>query len=928
MGRLEIDIMGISETWWKESGVEEVGDFTLYYSGNDANQHRKGVGIILSKQYVRCVMECVPLSDRMMMIKLKGSPLNVNLIQVYAPTADSDEDEIESFYHNLKQLLKSTKQHEITLIIGDFNAKVGSEKTTGVTGAFGLGERNDRGSRLVQFCQEERYKISNTCFSLPPRRLYTWKSPQDSINGSIVRNQIDYILINHRFSSSIKSVTTYPGADLSTDHSLLMARISLKLAINKINNIPAKLNLNKLNDEAVKKELADGINNKIRDIMSEVEHPIELWNAAAKSITDIAKEKLGVAKKEKKQEWITDEILQIMEDRRKQRGINDTEYKRLHKLLKRKIRDAKNEWLLKQCEELEHLQAIHDDFNLHKKLKELNNCKHKTSSNILFNEQNEIVTEADMKKEIWATYVKELFEDDTRANNIEATNLDDGGPIITESEIRYAIKVSKNKKACGCDNLPAELLKLIDEDGIKVLLKVFNYIYKTGEYPSNWLKSTFVALPKKNKPKVCKDYRLISLMSHSLKIFLRIIHQRLYQKCEEAMGRMQFGFKKAMGTREALFGVKILVQNCQDANRDVCLCFIDYEKAFDRVKHAKMIEILRSMNVDENDIRCIQNLYWNQTATVRIGDLETEEIPINRGVRQGCILSPLLFNIYSEKIFEEAINSMEKGIKVNGQFINNVRYADDTTLMAHTVEDLQELVDAVANHSQNFGLNINVAKTKYMIISKTTSTQNSNITVNGANVEKVTRFKYLGCQLNDKWDCDNEVRCRIEMARSAFMKFKKTLTSCDINIKLRLRFVKCYVWSVLLYGSETWTLKVVSMNRLEAFEMWCYRRLLKISWTERVTNEAVLQRLNKERELLLTIKKRKTSYLGHVIRGEKYEVLQLILQGKIEGRRGIGRKQYSWLRNIRNWTGLRTVGELINCARNREHFTQVINNIA
>ena len=201
------------------------------------------------------------------------------------------------------------------------------------------------------------------------------------------------------------------------------------------------------------------------------------------------------------------------------------------------------------------------------------------------------------------------------------------------------------------------------------------------------------------------------------------------------------------------------------------------------------------------------------------------------------------------------------------------------------------------------------------------------IAIRGEEIEKVSRFKYLGCQLNDTWDCDNEIRCRIEMARNAFMKYKNTLTSCDINIKLRLRFVMCYVWSILLYGAETWTLKVASMNRLEAFEMWCYRRLLKISWTQRVTNKAVLQRLNKERELLLKIKKRKTAYLGHIVRNEKYEILQLIIQGKIEGRRRIGRKQFSWLRNIRNWTGLRTIEEIMQSARDREHFTQVINNI-
>ena len=123
---------------------------------------------------------------------------------------------------------------------------------------------------------------------------------------------------------------------------------------------------------------------------------------------------------------------------------------------------------------------------------------------------------------------------------------------------------------------------------------------------------------------------------------------------------------------------------------------------------------------------------------------------------------------------------------------------------------------------------------------------------------------------------------------------------CDdnLNLKVRQRMVKSYVWPILLYGVEAWTLKVTPMNRLEAFEMWVFRRMLRIPWAERVTNRDVLKRSNTQRELLNTVKCRKISYLGHILRGSKYRLLQLILKGKIEGRRGPGRKQQSWLRNI------------------------------
>ena len=139
--------------------------------------------------------------------------------------------------------------------------------------------------------------------------------------------------------------------------------------------------------------------------------------------------------------------------------------------------------------------------------------------------------------------------------------------------------------------------------------------------------------------------------------------------------------------------------------------------------------------------------------------------------------------------------------------------------------------------------------------------------------------------------------------------------------------IKCYIWSELLYGAETWTLKAATINRLEAFEMWLHRRMLRIPWTAMQTNEAVLNRSSAVRELFETIKIRKISYLGHVLRGNRYKILQLIMKGKVEGSREIGRKQMSWLKNIRDWTGIRSAEQLFRLAENREQLANVIANV-
>ncbi|KAI5707563.1 hypothetical protein M8J77_011831 [Diaphorina citri] len=339
-----------------------------------------------------------------------------------------------------------------------------------------------------------------------------------------------------------------------------------------------------------------------------------------------------------------------------------------------------------------------------------------------------------------------------------------------------------------------------------------------------------------------------------------------------------------------------------------------------------MIKILKKTGIDDKDLKIITNLYWNQSATIRVDGEQTEAIKIERGVRQGCILSPLLFNIYSEQIFKEALEEVDEGIPLNGERLNNIRYADDTIVFSDSLEGLQSLVNKIAAVSAKYGLDINSKKTKFMAISKS-NIANANITINNQPIERVTQSSYLGTIINENWDNSQEVRSRIAKATAAFNKMSKIFKSHDLTISTKVRLLKCYIFSILLYGVESWTLNENTTKKLEAFEMWLYRRILKISWIEHVTNEEVLRRMKKERELMNIIKVRKLQYLGHIMRNDnKYTLLQLIIQGKIEGKRGRGRRRISWLHNLRKWTG-KTSTELFRIAVNKIKLAKLVANI-
>lgn len=162
----------------------------------------------------------------------------------------------------------------------------------------------------------------------------------------------------------------------------------------------------------------------------------------------------------------------------------------------------------------------------------------------------------------------------------------------------------------------------------------------------------------------------------------------------------------------------MLVQKYRDLEHPVYMCFIDFEKAFDKVNHKMLIDVLKTSNIQDKDLQIIKNLCWNQRANIMVGNSLSKDVSIEKGVRQGCILSPLLFNFYSEHVFRKTLESTVEEIKIDDETVNNIRYADDTVLLASNPSDLQLLIDNIVNSCKKYGLKLNTTKTNYMIVHK------------------------------------------------------------------------------------------------------------------------------------------------------------------------------------------------------------------
>ena len=257
------------------------------------------------------------------------------------------------------------------------------------------------------------------------------------------------------------------------------------------------------------------------------------------------------------------------------------------------------------------------------------------------------------------------------------------------------------------------------------------------------------------------------------------------------------------------------MEKAREFQKNIYFCFIDYAKAFDCVDHSKLWKILKEKEIPDHLTCLLRNLYAGQEATVRTGYVTTDWFQIGKGVRQGCILSPWLFNFYAEYIMRNAgLEEAQAEIKIAGRNSNNLRYANDTTLMAESEEELKSLLMKVKEESENIGLKLNIQKTKIMVSGPITSWQ-----IDGETVETVADFIFLGSKITADGDCSHEIKTCLLLGRKVMTNLDSILKSRDIILSTKFRLVKAMVFPVVMFGCESWTIKKAGCQRIDAFEL-------------------------------------------------------------------------------------------------------------
>ena len=307
---------------------------------------------------------------------------------------------------------------------------------------------------------------------------------------------------------------------------------------------------------------------------------------------------------------------------------------------------------------------------------------------------------------------------------------------------------------------------------------------------------------------------------------------------------------------------------------------------------------------------------------LRIEDHE-REAAIAKGVRQGCSLSPLLFNLYIEQALKEIKERFGKGVTIQGEEIKTLRFADDIVIISESVDDLEELLNGMDNVLRNeYKMNINRNKTQVMECSRIKTGDAGMVQLGKDSLKEVNEFCYLGSRITSDGRSKTDIKCRLAQARKAFVRKRNLLTS-NISLGIRKTFLKVFVWSVALYGCETWTISSTEKKRIEAFEMWCYRRMLKIRWVDRITNEEVLRRMDENRTLWKTLTRRRDRLVGHVLRHQG--LTNLVLEGSVGRKNSRGRPRQEYDTQIRADVGCSSYEQMKRLAQDRRAWRAASN---
>ncbi|KAE8696948.1 Methylcrotonoyl-CoA carboxylase subunit alpha [Hibiscus syriacus] len=812
----KIDFACIQETRWKGARAREGNGYKLWYSGVD--NARNGVGILVSSRLKENVVEVCRYRDRIMMIKVIIEEEVVNVLSVYAPHVGLGEGEKRCFWDQLDDVLRSIPEDQRVFIGGDFNGHIGSatDGYDGVHGGFGYGRRNDEGRTLLEFATAHDLVITNSLFNKRDANLITFHS-----GGHCT--QIDYILVRNRDRWACIDCKVSPEEACASQHKLLV--LVFRVPHGRNTHRRAKLGKPRILWKKLNGATADDFRSKVLSNTgfgtTNSNNADLLWKNMANSIREVGKNTLGLstgkAKEHKESWWWNDEVqtkvktkqtcfkefLQSNDDEERSRAKQ--RYKEAKREAKKTVAKAKDKAYEEMYKRLDTKEGQNGIFRL---AKSRENRKKDLGSIRFIKDNNGVLIAKDHDiKRVWGNYFFDLFNDG--ASPCRESTVDGSSDHHTSAndcptsrigfeEVKMALRKMGRDKAVGPDQIPITVWLALGEEGVKWLTNIFNIILETAKMPEEWRESTVIPIYKnKGDPQRCGNYRGIKLLSHTMKLWERVIEARLRQVTK--VSENKFGFMPGRSTTEAIHLLRRLMEKYREKSRDLHMAFIDLEKAYDSVPRDTIWKTLETRRIPTIYIRTIRDMYCRSTTYVRTTVGDTEAFPVEIGLHQGSALSPYIFALIMDDIFCATPDGVPWCML----------FADDIVLVAETKYELNSRLATWKTALEEKGLRINIDKTEYLCsnFSRDQNEDDVEVCIEGHVLPSKDCFKYLGSMIHKDRGVDDDVTHRI---KAGWLKWRAaTGVLCDkkVPLKLKGKFYRMAIRPALLYGSECWATK-------------------------------------------------------------------------------------------------------------------------
>ena len=687
LGRYDIVVGALQETRWFGSEVYDVGDSVILTAGRStpaqgqAVQRGEGVALVLRglglSAWRRGGKLCKAWSPRCVSASLQmdeSAQSRLHVVSCYAPTRAASREDKEAFFQELENIISSVPSQEKYVLLGDFNARVGSresdEQWAGVRGPHGFGAANDAGKELLSLLASHQATVCNTWFEKRDIHKQSWQHPRSRQWSSI-----DFVVMRQRDRRVCVDVAAKRGAVCNTDHHLVCAKFRLggvrfvrrSASREKGRSFDVcKLAVNKDGVSEVRAQYLEKVLERARDACSEDDGVDELWSAIQSALVTTAEDVLGRAGRSQP-DWFRDsleELKPLLELRNAAysrwlgsgRQEDLVSFRQARGCARRAVRKAKNTWFQEKAEEIER-----ERFGGKKVWKAIRDMQRgrrglMPSRTVAVHDEDGVpCANMDAQHQRWRRHFTKVLNirsqyDEEEMNLVRQREVCESlAAVPSGREIGKALGQLKNGKAAGKSNILPEMLKAgrRDEDFLTMLKDLVSTVWEERRVPQDWVDAILVPIPKKGNLHSCDNWRGIALLDVVGKLVGRIVQSRLQVLAEKELPESQYGFRRRRSCTDMIFAVRQFAEKAIEHHTKQFLVFVDLWKAYDSVPREAMWCALRRLGVPDVLVDIVQSFHSNMVARIRVDGELLEEIGVSNGLRQGCTMAPTLFNLYA-----------------------------------------------------------------------------------------------------------------------------------------------------------------------------------------------------------------------------------------------------------------------------------------